>query len=156
MVRESEMRQIDQIEKSTDKTAAQPASSTARNAIEGNSLSPDQSDVDARHRRISEAAHRIAEARGFAGGSELDDWLAAERDVDATDRDLLTSRSKPAPASASETSGSITPGRPKETASRQQTRPDQNSQTGSAELDEADTGRPDASAAVPERLADTK
>jgi len=153
MVRESEMRQI---EEATDKTTAQPALSTARNALEGNSLSPHQSDVDARHRRISEAAYRIAEARGFASGSELDDWLAAERDVGATDQDRLTYRSKPAPGSSSETSDSTTPGRPKETASRQQTRPDQNSQTGSAELNEAASRRRDASAAVPERPADAK
>jgi Protein of unknown function (DUF2934) len=145
-----------QIEEATDKTTAQPASSTVRDAIESDNLSPHQSDVDARHRRISEAAYRIAEARGFASGSELDDWLAAERDVDATDRDPLTPRSKPAPASSSETSGSTTPGRPKETASRQQTRPDQNSQTGSAELNEAASRRRDASAAVPERPADAK
>jgi hypothetical protein len=86
----------------------------------------------------------------------LDDWLAAERDMDATDQDRLTHRSNPAPASSSETSDSTTPGRPKETASRQQTRPDQNSHTGSAELDEAGTRRRDASAAVPERPADAK
>jgi Protein of unknown function (DUF2934) len=111
---------------------------------------------DARHSRISEAAYRIAEARGFAGGSELDDWLAAERDVDAADQDRLTSRSKPAPAQpSSETSDSTTPGRPKETASRQQTRPDQNSQSGSAEFDEA-ASRRDSSAAVPKRPADAK
>jgi DUF2934 family protein len=154
MVRESEMRQI---EKATDRTTDPPDSATVRNAIEGNSLSPHQSDVDARHRRIAEAAYRIAEARGFATGSELDDWLAAERDVGAADQDRLTPRSKPAPAQPSyETSGSTTPGRPKETASRQQTRHDQNSQTGSAELDEAAARRGDASAAVPERLADAK
>jgi hypothetical protein len=153
MVRESEMRQI---EKPTDKATPQPASSTVRNAIEGNSLSPDQSDVDARHRRISEAAYRIAEARGFESGSELDDWLAAERDMDAADQDRLTHRPKPDPASSSETSDSTTPGRPKEAASRQQTRPDQNSHTGSAELDEAGTRRRDASAAVPVRPADAK
>jgi hypothetical protein len=153
MVGESEMRQID---KATDKTTDQPAASTVRNAIEGDSLSPHQSDADARHRRISEAAYRIAEARGFAGGAELDDWLAAERDVDATDQDRLTPRSKAAPAPSSETSGSTTSGRPKETASRQQTRPDQNSQTGSAELDEAATRSRDASAAVPERPPDAK
>lgn len=104
MVRESEMRQI---EKATDKTTAQPDSSTVRNAI-------------------------------------------------AKDQDRLTPGSKPASASSSETSGSTTPGRPTETASRQQTRPDQNSQTGSAELDEADTGCRDAGAADPERPADAK
>jgi len=153
MVRESEMRQID---KATDKTTDQPASSTVRDAIESDSLSPHQSDIDARHRRISEAAYRIAEARGFAGGSELDDWLAAEREVDAIDQGRLTPPAKPAPAPSSETSGSATPGRPKEAASRQQTRPDQNSQAGSAELDEAATRRRDASAAVSEGPADAK
>jgi Protein of unknown function (DUF2934) len=153
MVSESE---IPQTEQAAGKSTDQTASAAAANVIEGDGLSPHQSEVDARHRRISEAAYRIAEARGFANGSELDDWLAAERDVDATDRDPLTPRSKSAPASSSETSGSTTPGRPKETASRQQTRPDQNSQTGSAELDEAPTRRHDAGAAVAERPADAK
>jgi len=99
MVRKSEVRQI---EKAMDETTAQPASPTVRNAIEGNSLAPHQPDVDARHRRISEAAYRIAEARGFASGSELDDWLAAERDVDATDQERLAPASKPAPAKQGE------------------------------------------------------
>lgn len=36
-----------------------------------------------RHRRIHELAYRRAEARGFAPGAELDDWLSAERDFDA-------------------------------------------------------------------------
>jgi hypothetical protein len=154
MVSESEMRQTEQ---PTGKSRDRTASSTVVNAIEGDSLSPYQADADARHSRISEAAYRIAEARGFASGSELDDWLAAERDVDATDQDRLPPRSKPAPAQpSSETSVSTAPGRPKETASRQQTSPDQNSQTGSAELDEAASRRRDASAAVPERPADAK
>jgi hypothetical protein len=33
---------------------------------------------DARRGRIAERAYRLAEQRGFAPGSELDDWLAAE------------------------------------------------------------------------------
>ncbi len=36
-----------------------------------------------RHRRISELAYRRAEQRGFVGGNELEDWLEAEREVDA-------------------------------------------------------------------------
>jgi Protein of unknown function (DUF2934) len=35
-------------------------------------------DDDAHRRRIAERAYRLAEQRGFAPGSELDDWLAAE------------------------------------------------------------------------------
>jgi hypothetical protein len=33
--------------------------------------------------RIAEAAYFLAERRGFACGCELDDWLMAERDIDA-------------------------------------------------------------------------
>ncbi len=36
-----------------------------------------------RHRRISELAYRRAEMRGFAPGHEHEDWLEAEREVDA-------------------------------------------------------------------------
>ena len=35
-----------------------------------------------RHAMICEAAYRLAERRGFAPGFELDDWLAAETEVD--------------------------------------------------------------------------
>jgi hypothetical protein len=35
----------------------------------------------ARHARIALAAYLRAEARGFSPGSELDDWLQAEREV---------------------------------------------------------------------------
>jgi len=36
-----------------------------------------------RQRMIAEAAYFLAERRGFASGSELDDWLEAESLVDA-------------------------------------------------------------------------
>lgn len=36
-----------------------------------------------RHRRICDLAYRLAEQRGFAPGGEVDDWLEAEREVDA-------------------------------------------------------------------------
>ena len=39
--------------------------------------------ADSREQRIARAAHRRAEQRGFAPGGELDDWLAAEREIDA-------------------------------------------------------------------------
>lgn len=41
-----------------------------------------------RERRIREAAYRRAEARGFAPGHELEDWLAAEDEVDTDSRPL--------------------------------------------------------------------
>lgn len=34
------------------------------------------------HVTIAEAAFFIAQARGFAPGQELDDWLAAEREIE--------------------------------------------------------------------------
>jgi hypothetical protein len=37
----------------------------------------------ARHGMIAEAAYLRAERRGFSPGYELDDWLAAEAEVDA-------------------------------------------------------------------------
>lgn len=36
-----------------------------------------------RHEMVAVAAYLRAERRGFAPGCELDDWIAAERDVDA-------------------------------------------------------------------------
>jgi hypothetical protein len=36
-----------------------------------------------RQTRIAEAAYRRAHARGFEAGGELEDWLTAEREVDA-------------------------------------------------------------------------
>lgn len=42
----------------------------------------DSSRAAARYARIALAAYRRAEARGFGPGKELDDWLAAEREVD--------------------------------------------------------------------------
>jgi hypothetical protein len=39
-----------------------------------------------RHELVSVAAYFRAEARGFAPGYELEDWLAAEQDIDETIR----------------------------------------------------------------------
>lgn len=36
-----------------------------------------------RHHLVKEIAYRLAEQRGFAPGDEVDDWLEAEREVDA-------------------------------------------------------------------------
>lgn len=37
---------------------------------------------DERGRMIAERAYFLAAERGFAPGAELDDWLAAEREID--------------------------------------------------------------------------
>jgi hypothetical protein len=42
----------------------------------------DEIDADLRHRLISEAAYGLHEARGYAEGYDLDDWLQAEAAVD--------------------------------------------------------------------------
>jgi hypothetical protein len=47
------------------------------------SLVPHRLTAAERHRRICELAYRRAEQRGFAPGAEVDDWLEAEREVDA-------------------------------------------------------------------------
>jgi Protein of unknown function (DUF2934) len=41
---------------------------------------------ESREARIAEAAYWRAERRGFAPGSELEDWLEAEREVDAREK----------------------------------------------------------------------
>jgi hypothetical protein len=48
-------------------------------------LSPEcseSSEQPHRHALIAQAAFFMAQERGFAPGHELDDWLAAEREVD--------------------------------------------------------------------------
>jgi len=39
-----------------------------------------------REARIAEAAYWRAERRGFTPGSELDDWLSAEKEIDQPER----------------------------------------------------------------------
>ena len=49
-----------------------------QNAPAGIQVSPER-----RRGMIAEAAYWRAERRGFAPGSEMEDWLAAEREIDA-------------------------------------------------------------------------
>jgi DUF2934 family protein len=46
---------------------------------------------ETREARIAEAAYWRAERRGFSAGQELDDWLAAEKEVD---EDLATRQAR--------------------------------------------------------------
>ena len=55
------------IEKPLESTAVAPAGVTA----------------EERYQLIAQAAYRRAEQRGFIPGGELDDWLAAEAEIDA-------------------------------------------------------------------------
>ena len=45
------------------------------------SQSSDEIDEELRQKIIAEKAYYLAEARGFAGGCDLDDWLVAEAEV---------------------------------------------------------------------------
>jgi hypothetical protein len=44
----------------------------------------DEIDPDLRHRLISEAAFELYRRRGYCDGYDIDDWLQAEAQVDAT------------------------------------------------------------------------
>lgn len=57
--------------------AGKPRSEPASTGHSGTSIS-----VDERRQLIAEAAWFRAEARGFSPDGELDDWLAAEAEVD--------------------------------------------------------------------------
>lgn len=62
---------------------AKPAPATAKPATAKPVLSPAE-----RMKMIAEAAYFLAQKRGFSGGNELSDWVAAEKQVDS----LLTKR----------------------------------------------------------------
>jgi len=50
----------------------------------GDGAIPDkQTAAPARWQRIQQRAYEIAQARGFTPGAELNDWLQAEREIDA-------------------------------------------------------------------------
>ena len=50
---------------------------------------------ESREARIAEAAYWRAERRGFTAGQELDDWLAAEKEVDG---DIASTQTRPSVA----------------------------------------------------------
>lgn len=55
-----------------------PAAGTAKPAATRPVLSPAE-----RMKMIAEAAYFLAQKRGFSGGNELSDWVAAEKQVDS-------------------------------------------------------------------------
>ena len=58
-----------------------------------------------RHRRISERAYLRAAARGFVGDRQVEDWLAAEQEIDA---ETASRRPRPAPQPGVDANPSIT------------------------------------------------
>lgn len=73
-----------------------PAKSSAAPAKKGTPAKPAESSAPApakaaktvltpaeRMKMIAEAAYYLAEKRGFKGGNELSDWMAAEKQVDS-------------------------------------------------------------------------
>ncbi len=75
---------------SIEKTAAPAPAKTTRKTT---AKAPRPTDVSENMRRsmIAQAAYLRAERRGFTGGDEVEDWLAAEAEVDA----LLKSGGRP-------------------------------------------------------------
>jgi hypothetical protein len=63
--------------------AAAAATAARGNVLRPLFLVPHRLTPAERHRRICELAYRRAEQRGYAPGSEVEDWLEAEREVDA-------------------------------------------------------------------------
>ncbi|HWG77913.1 MAG TPA: DUF2934 domain-containing protein [Steroidobacteraceae bacterium] len=66
--------------------APRPDGAAARSAArkaEGDLFGTPAASPGARNARIALAAYYRAEARGFEPGMELDDWLAAETELDA-------------------------------------------------------------------------
>jgi hypothetical protein len=63
----------------------QPVTSTPQSSVEPSPVSRTQESTagdEGRDERIARAAYRLAEQRGFAPGGEVEDWLAAEREID--------------------------------------------------------------------------
>jgi hypothetical protein len=56
---------------------------TDEHSIQRLALVPHRLTAQERHLRICELAYRRAQQRGFAPGNEVEDWLEAEREVDA-------------------------------------------------------------------------
>jgi hypothetical protein len=61
------------------------AAASAASDTEARPVSSTESAAESRRRRTAIAAFYRAQARGFAPGKELEDWLEAEREIEALD-----------------------------------------------------------------------
>ena len=62
---------------------SQPSRPSRRNIARPLFIVPHRLTPAERQHLVRELAYRLAEQRGFAPGDEVDDWLQAEREVDA-------------------------------------------------------------------------
>jgi hypothetical protein len=65
------------------KKRTRPRTSPATSPLAASVPTGSEVSDDARRAMIAEAAYLRAEQRGFVSGYELEDWLVAEREVDA-------------------------------------------------------------------------
>ncbi len=72
----------DEMSPAAQRTGSQPDQSRKIRQLRSLSLVPHRLTQAERRFRIAELAYRKAEQRGFAPGGELEDWLAAESEVD--------------------------------------------------------------------------
>ena len=66
-----------------DPTESETAVAATSDQAETSASSQPRSDTN-RDERIRSAAYAAAERRGFSPGHEVEDWLEAEREIDAT------------------------------------------------------------------------
>ena len=80
---EADVRRVDPVE-NRPPNADEQSPETLVPEIVRNTLSRTSADSDRneRDRRIAQRAYELAQARGFAPGAELEDWLRAEREID--------------------------------------------------------------------------
>ncbi len=68
---------------SSKKRAAPKKAAAKRATTTGAKTSPVNISAEERWRMVATAAYHKAEKRGFAPGHEVEDWLAAEKEIDA-------------------------------------------------------------------------
>ena len=68
--------------KVTNKTTAKPKDTTKKKVAKKSTTTSKPQTSDERWKMIAIAAYHKAEQRGFAPGSELQDWAEAEKEVD--------------------------------------------------------------------------
>jgi hypothetical protein len=73
------------LEQSSRDPGSMPAGNPAGNQIQSVAVRAHRFTAEERFFRISIVAYQKAAQRGFEPGSELDDWLAAEKEVDAVE-----------------------------------------------------------------------
>ena len=84
MVSRRPPRSISESQSALGSSARRAKSTTGKKVARNNTQGALRTKISAEERQamIREAAYLRAERRGFGGGSEVSDWLAAEREVD--------------------------------------------------------------------------